>query len=203
MDDIYWHEAEDYEKRWDTYLAHTHRKFLGLIETEQNDVLLDLSGGTGLLAQELLEEKFPFSKLVINDPSPRMMEIAQNRLPEDNRLEYSHHRAEEIEKDVLFDRIFCLNAFHNYEKQQRVLGAISDHLNPAGRFYLLDWNREGYFRIINKIIDWSTSEVINTRSILECKKLLLDSGFEIKRSDRWHWRYWKFQFIEAQKTTSD
>lgn len=192
--------AKDYEDRWKKYLEHTHREFLSRLETNPNDIILDVSGGTGLLALTLIERKYPFGELVINDPSIQMLSIAQKRLEDQPKVSYSNYKAEFLPyENHTFDSIFCLNSFHFYHNHPQVLDLFFDILKPGGNLYLLDWNRSGWFKIVNQIISWSTSEHIKTQTLSEMKKLLQNAEFGIKSTDTWNWRYWKFLFLKVQK----
>lgn len=195
--------AAGYEAKWEKYLAHTHRAFVKHIETEADDIILDASGGTGMLARQLTEHDFSFKQVVVNDPSEEMLDIARKRLSDNPKVEFSNHPAEKLlfEKQQ-FDRIFCLNSFHFYADQQQVLNHFYALLKPDGKLYLLDWNREGYFRMVNLFIKWSGSEYIDTRSLPELKMMFQHSGFSIETSESWSWRYWRFMFIEGHKSQS-
>lgn len=193
-------QARGYEGKWNKYLEHTHGRFLERIKIRKGDQLMDLSGGTGLLAQELIEQGCPFGHLVLNDPSEQMLAIAQKRLGDYSDVSFTNFLAEDLpfEKNR-FDRIFCLNAFHFYPRQQKVLDHLYSILKPGGTLYLLDWNREGIFCMVNKMIEWFSSEYINTRSSNELRKMVGASGFEISSLEKWSWRYWRFLFLEACK----
>lgn len=198
--DTYDRQAEGYESRWAAYLEHTHSAFLDEIETKDDDVILDISGGTGLLAQKLVEGGYPFGHLVINDPSARMLDIARNRLAGYSKISFCSHRAEELPfEEQHFDRIFCLNSFHFYTHQQRVLDRCFNLLKPGGVFSLLDWNRAGTLRFVNKLFEWGTSEHIDTRTLSELRRMMEESGFVMGSSHPWSWRYWNFLFIEGRK----
>ncbi len=198
--EAYNRKASTYEKRWERYLHHTHKEFLKRIETGSGDTILDLSCGTGLLAREIIDRDFPFSKMVLNDPSENMLGIARQRLSHQANIDYTNYKVEGLQhEENQFDRIFCLNAFHFYSTQQQVTEKIYALLKPGGRFYILDWNRSGFFVIVNNIIRWTTSERINTKSLIEIKEMLQKSRFGITVSDEWNWRYWKFLFVEAKK----
>lgn len=193
-------KASKYESEWEEYLEHTHDVFLKHIETDENDLILDISAGTGLLAHKLVEQEYPFRKIIVNDPSENMLAIARERLSKSSKVRFSSYKAEECTfPDTHFNRIFCLNAFHFYSNQRAVLKKIRSLLPSHGKLYILDWNRAGFFRLVNQLIQWRTSEFINTRSMDELQKMLADNDFLIRKSQSWNWRYWKFLFIEAEK----
>lgn len=194
-------QANEYESRWKKYLAHTHHAFLSRIETDAGDKVIDISGGTGLLVRKLIDRDFPFEQAVVNDPSEEMLNVARNRLSDHPNITFTNNRAEELpyEEDH-FDRIFCLNAFHFYQNQQHVLNRLHRILKPGGKLYLLDWNRSGFFTMVNKMIQWSSNEFIDTRSLAEIRRMIRKSGFLLQNSEDWSWRYWKFLYIEAEKS---
>ncbi|MBN2732267.1 MAG: class I SAM-dependent methyltransferase [Balneolaceae bacterium] len=198
---VYNNRASFYEAKWKAYLNHTHKAFLRDIETTENDIILDVSGGTGLLAKMMIDKNHPFKQLVINDPSAGMLDIARKRLSNESNINFTNYSAEDLSFEANhFDRILCLNSFHFYTEQEDFLKRCYTMLRPDGKLYLLDWNRVGFFRVVNKIIKWSTSAHIATRSLIEYEHMLRQGGFAINKTDNWNWRYWKFFFVEAEKT---
>lgn len=193
-------KAERYEQKWQKYLDHTHRILLKNIKTDSSDIILDPSGGTGLLAQKLIEQNYSFEHFVVNDPSDEMLAIARQRLSSSPSVSFDNHKIQVLAyPHHNFSKIICLNSFHFYKKQQQVLNQFYNILKPGGKLYMLDWNREGFFRILNTLIRWSSSEYINTRSLPELQQMATDNKFDIKTSHSWNWRYWKFMFIEGTK----
>jgi len=142
----------------------------------------------------------PFRELFLNDPSQAMLDFARKRLEGHSGITFTNYTVEKMPfEEHTFDGVICLNAFHFYEGQEQVLKNFKRILKSGGRLYILDWNRSGFFRLINRIIKWSTTENINTRSLVETHDILKDSGFHISEQLDWNWRYWKFYFIEARK----
>jgi ubiquinone/menaquinone biosynthesis C-methylase UbiE len=197
-------QAHNYEKRWHSYLTHTHDKFLSRVTVKEGDRLLDTSCGTGLLASELIENQLPFGSLHLNDISDNMIAIAKDRLPNKAHIHYSQLPADQLDQlNETFDQIFCLNAFHHYENQVKVVHNFYQLLRKGGRAVILDWNRVGLFRPINRIIKKAVPEIINTRSEKEMTLLLSDAGFRILKQESWAYRFWRFYFIEGVKPDQD
>jgi len=193
-------KAARYEEKWEDYLTHTHGIFLDKIDSSDSDTLLDASSGTGLLAGEIIKRGMPFRELFLNDPSQAMLDFARKRLEGHPDITFTNYTVEKMPfGEHTFDGVICLNAFHFYTGQEKVLKNFKRILKSGGRLYILDWNRSGFFRLINRIIKWSTTENINTRSLVETHDILKDSGFHISEQLDWNWRYWKFYFIEARK----
>ena len=193
--------AANYERRWKKYLVHTHEAFLDRVRTTPHDRILDASGGTGLLARMLIERGYPFHDFIVNDPSDQQLNIARDRLAGMPRLDFSSFKAEQLPYEKgRFHRIFCLNSFHFYQDQQKVLDRFFHMLKSGGSLYVLDWNRTGWFKMVNRVIDWYSSEFINTRSLPELEEMFRLTGYNINESESWNWKYWKFLFIQGSKS---
>lgn len=193
-------KAAKYENKWENYLSHTHEFLLDKMETSPEERILDVSSGTGLLAREIIDKNLPFKKFVLNDPSPEMQKFARKRVGDHPNISFSNDTAEKLSfEENHFDKIICLNAFHFYSEQKTVLNQFKRLLKTGGTLYMLDWNRAGYFRIVNRIIKWFTTENINTRSLVETRNMLEACSFRIPDFKSWNWSYWKFFYIKAGK----
>jgi ubiquinone/menaquinone biosynthesis C-methylase UbiE len=158
-----------------------------------------VSAGTGVLATRIIKIAGPFRRLVLNDPSEKMLEQARYRLRKETAIEYSTHFAEELNKtEGRFDHILCLNSFHYYVDQPLALSHMRNLLKPDGTLWLQDWNRSGFFTVASKLIGWLSPEHINTRNLHEMKKLMSDAGFSIEQTDEWSYRWWKFLFMKGR-----
>lgn len=198
--DHYDNYAQEYEKKWQGYLKNTHATFLEalLSDIDEDDSILDASCGTGLLASQLLDKRVPFRELVLNDISPRMLGIARSRLPDDSRLSYTAWPAEDLQFDRnRFTKVISLNALHNYINPSVAVRNFKDVLTPDGRLYLLDWNRSGWFKLINSLISLTGTETINTLNLKEITKLLREHHFSIHYSEQWSYRYWRLFLVVA------
>ncbi|HLR26656.1 MAG TPA: class I SAM-dependent methyltransferase [Fodinibius sp.] len=197
---IYGKRADNYETRWSGYLTHTHQKFLAEVSIAPGEVILDLSCGTGLLAQHIIDRGDTFQKLVLNDISAKMQQYARNRLATQKDTVFTSFPAGSIDfPAAAFDKIFCLNAFHNYPNQPQVLNECYRSLKPGGALFVLDWNRSGGFRPINWLISKTGAEHINTRSASEMRTLLKKHSFSLSFTSEWYFRYWKFFYAIGKK----
>lgn len=192
--------AQEYEKRWQGYLNNTHTKLLEALlpDLKEDDRILDTSCGTGLLASQLLDKGAHFRELVLNDISPRMLGMAQSRLPNDSRLSFTAYSSSDLQfSDNRFTKVVCLNAFHNYDNPSVTMRQFKQVLTPDGRFYLLDWNRSGWFRLINTLMSWSGKETIHTWNLKEVTQMLREHHYDIEYTDQWHYQYWKLFLVVA------
>ena len=192
--------ADAYEARWSTYLAHTHRMFLAKVSIARRYVILDLSCVTGLLAKHIVGREDAFQKLVLNDISAEMQRYARDRLTAREDIAFTSFPAESISfPAAAFNKIFCLNAFHNYSNQSQVLDECYRSLKPGGSLFVLDWNRSGFFRPVNWLIVQTVPEHIDTRSASEMSDLLRKRSFHLSFISEWYFRYWKFFYFTAEK----
>ncbi|CAN5493262.1 hypothetical protein BH23BAC3_BH23BAC3_16060 [soil metagenome] len=191
--------SDNYDRSYSAYLHHTHDRLLNCMNILPGEKILDISCGTGILAEKLLM-RYSDIKLVLNDPSDGMLAIATDRLKAKDAVEFKGSNAEEINfEEGTFDRVICLNSFHYYADQKKVVRNIHDILKARGRVNILDWNRKGWFHLPNTIISLLSPENINTRSLAEMKCMLEKKHFEITLEQRWTFRFWKFYMIEAAK----
>ncbi|MCC5942946.1 MAG: class I SAM-dependent methyltransferase [Balneolaceae bacterium] len=171
------------------------------LKLHHKDEILDVSAGTGLLADMVMQKSGPFKRLVLNDPSEGMLAQAKYLLRHHTKeIEFTSHFSENLPfEDASFTQIICLNSFHYYVDQKAVMAHFSRLLKPGGTLWLLDWNRVGLFKAAIFLIDLLSPEHINTRTLDETKKLCEEHGFTVKDEDRWRFRIWNFFFLKCER----
>ena len=119
------------------------------------DLLLDYSGGTGILAERLLAELpgLPFGILIV-DASPKFLRVALDKLGADDRMGFRLIRyldagrrlqtlQEALEPPLLergVDAIASTNAIHLYSDLDDTLASWRQLLRPAGRIHVQSGN---------------------------------------------------------------
>lgn len=197
----YSNNARDYEQKWQKYLSHTSAKLLEHFQSTGDYHILDVSAGTGFFENRMIEKKMPFSRITLNDVSEGMLEIAQDRFSNREDFSFSKNPVENLSfESSTFNAVISLNSFHNYKNKQKALSEIYRVMKPGGRLYLLDWNRKGFFRIINFFIKLFAKELIITLSKEKVKEQLQSASFEIKLAEEWKFSYWNFFLYVAEKT---
>jgi ubiquinone/menaquinone biosynthesis C-methylase UbiE len=165
-----------------------------------NDEVLDISAGTGLLAEEIAIQFGPLKRIVLNDPSKNMLAEAKYRLRYVKNVEFTSFFAEELSfEENSFSNIVCLNSFHYYTNQPGVVEQLMRMLKPGGTLYLLDWNRKGFFIFVSAAIKLWSKEHIHSRSFEELKKLLTEHGFMLRKHKEWRYWWWNFCFLKCSK----
>lgn len=187
-----------YDKQYDAYLKHTHQKMLKELSLSKEDDVLDVSGGTGILAEAIIKKFGPFRRLVVNDPSTGMLEQSKYRLRYQKGVEFTSDFSEKLSfRDDEFSQIICMNAFRYYEDHAAVLKHFRRLLRPGGRLWILSWDRTGYFKLVNQVMTRLSGQQMNTRTLEEMKELLETAGFTVTQEARWNYRWWKLFFIKA------
>lgn len=192
-------QALQYDKTWRAYLDNTHNHLLEVFETHPDDKILDVSAGTGILAQHIAHTK-DYEELVVNDISSKMLSVAKGKVGSAPKIKFNNSAVRDLDfPPAFFDRIVSMNSFHYYPDQQGALQKVEELLKPGGYFYLLDWNRSGFFRWVSRIIEFWTEENIQTRSLEEAVSMLKHQKFEIQYTEAWSFRYWKLFLIVGRK----
>ena len=119
------------------------------------DVLLDYSGGTGILAERLLAELGERQvRILIVDASPKFLRVALDKLGSDERVAFrairylkNERRLETVHEvvDVAvlergFDAVSATNAIHLYHDLEGTLRSWREALRPGGRVFVQSGN---------------------------------------------------------------
>ena len=191
--------SEKYDRKYNAYLNHTHMRLCDELPDLTGDRVLDISGGTGRLAEEIIKN-YSGVDYVLNDPSEGMRSVAMARFERNSSVTFSKDTAEDLSfPSKSFDRVLCLNSFHYYGDQDLALKNMHEVLKKNGTLHVLDWNLEGWFHLPNAIIAALTPENINTKSVEEAREMMAANGFNIMKMQTWSYRFWKFYLIEAAK----
>ena len=120
-----------------------HKRLLEYVELPENPNVLDLGCGTGRLLNRLATE-FPSLYGTGLDLSKEMLRQARERKKYRKRLIFVTGNAESLPFiEGQFDAVFNTISFLHYPNPDRVFSEVSRVLRPQGRFYLVDYIREG------------------------------------------------------------
>lgn len=105
---------------------------LGLADIKEDEKILDLATGTGILIPYLLERD-PKSITAI-DISPKMIEIAQGKLDQNN-IEYKSVDFYDFDGGD-YDLVVCYQAYPHFKKKKEFIEKLANVLKPGGRFII-------------------------------------------------------------------
>lgn len=137
-------EYEEYDKNVRDVLPNyeeMNKKVVEEVKLDGRELdILDLGVGTGQTARELLE-KYPKSKVTGIDLSPKMLEMAKNRLIKfSNRLKFIEADIIDFEPSRKYDACVAVLSVHhlNQKEKQQLFSKIFNSLNKKGIFVIGD-----------------------------------------------------------------
>jgi len=183
------------EHGWYRNLDPTVESLVGALAS--GDILLDYSGGTGILAERLLA-RLPDAEIgtLIVDASPKFLRVALDKLGEDERVAFRLLRylkdarrlqtVQEAVDELLvergFDAIASTNAIHLYYDLDETLRSWREALRPGGGAFVQSGNigvpelPEGAWIIDETVaaIDAAATEIVRTDDRYEAYRAGLD-----------------------------
>ncbi len=144
---------------------------LSQIKPQKKDLVLDLAGGTGFIANKIRSH---VNRVVVLDSSQPMLKQA----PQNEHIHLCVGNAQKIPfSDSSFDCVICTDALHHIKRIKSVILEIKRVLKPGGRVFILEFDIKGIkgflFWLFEKIyID--NSEFIKPDQL---KNLMKESGF--------------------------
>ena len=146
----------------------------------RGDVLVDYSGGTGILAKRLLDRLGEKDVgIVIVDSSPKFLRLSLEKFREEPRMAFRRirflreegrlERVDEVLGEAMLHRgvdgVISTNAIHLYFDLQETLSAWRSVLRPSGRVFIQSGNIENRDLPDDEWIIDETVEVIHHRAI--------------------------------------
>ncbi len=193
--------AHFYDERWKGYLEATHRVAIELLDPTPNDVILDASGGTGLLAEQIITKLGNKGQIFIIDISDEMLELAKNRLKQYENITTGLQNVHELDFDHnYFSKIVNVSSFHYYSDPQEVLSNFHRILKRNGVLVLVDWCRDSFhFKILDLFMRLFNKTYIRTYSSKEFRLLVEESKFKIEKVSRFTHGLWSLIGVKAIK----
>ncbi len=160
-------EGEHARRLYQDVLAEVRRAVAGRLAPR----LLDLGCGTGALAALVLEG-VPGARLSCVDLSPRMTEVARERLGD--RADVLLCDAERLPfRDGSFDAAWCNDSFHHYPDPERAAFQVWRVLAPGGTFIIGDaWQPAPARAIMNAWMPYSREGDVRIYSEAELRRIL-------------------------------
>lgn len=107
------------------------REVLARLELDGDETVLDAGCGSGRVTRLLLE-RLPRGRVIGIDASPSMIEVAEEALGDDQRVELRVGDLAELELDREVDAIFSNATFHWILDHQRLFDRLAAALRPGG-----------------------------------------------------------------------
>jgi SAM-dependent methyltransferase len=146
------------------------------ISLKNNDVLIDLGTGPGLLPLEIAK-RFPGAKVIGIDLSEKMIEIANKNKMRDGRTRGTEFRvmdAGALEfNDNSLDMVISTGAMHHWKDPAKIINEVYRCLKPGAEAWIYD----GYGNATNEAIAQSVRPVIPGTPRCLIRRILGVHGF--------------------------
>jgi len=196
----YDHLAEQYDRRWRSYLEATLNAVLETVDFQGDEDVLDVPCGTGELEQRLLAD-WPDLGITGVDISKGMLAQAMEK-DEASQVRWVEADVTKLPlPDQSFDCVICANSFHYFRTPNEALSAFHSVLRPGGRLILLDWCDDYWACKMCSLWSRFTDKDFNrTYSLKACVELVEEHGFEIDRSRRFRINFpWGLLLVECRR----
>ncbi|MBN2041145.1 MAG: methyltransferase domain-containing protein [Spirochaetes bacterium] len=113
------------------------KRAFDLIELRENDTVLDVGCGNGILFKNILKRTGPGGRLTALDSSCTMLARAKEIHAEYGNIDYINKPVEQADfGDGSFDAILCFAVFPHIDDKNRALHLFSRILKKPGRLYI-------------------------------------------------------------------
>jgi ubiquinone/menaquinone biosynthesis C-methylase UbiE len=129
-------EAKVYDQEHPEILAGDHDWYLDKLRQNcgnggsETKKILDFGCGTGFIGNILIQNSFPFTKLVCLDSSEEMLEGARKKLNDTPNVSFV--RSLEEVRGETFDVITINSVLHHFPDPRTLLASLENHLEPGG-----------------------------------------------------------------------
>jgi len=190
--------ARVYDTKWKGYLNSTHKKALKLLHPSKKDVVLEVSGGTGLFTSKYVKK---VKRVSMIDISPEMLKIAKKRLKDYKNVKINLGSADSLKfKSYSFDKVVNNSAFHHYDKPNKVILEFNRVLKLKGKLIIIDWcNNPLYFKLFDLFLKLFHKSYVGSYTTKEITNLLVKNNFKIEKIVRWNLGLWSLMGIRAKK----
>lgn len=193
--------ASIYDVKWKGYLRSTHDVAIQILDPKPNDVILDASGGTGLLAEQIINLIGSESKITIVDISEKMLNIAKQKLKKYHNIKILQNNVHKLSfNSKSFSKVLSVSALHYYSNPKKAVSEFYRVLQSNGSLILIDWCRDTfYFKIFDRVNRIINKHHVSTYTSKDLKYLLVNAGFKVDNVVKWSHGLWPLIGIKASK----
>ncbi|MBI4641104.1 MAG: class I SAM-dependent methyltransferase [Candidatus Tectomicrobia bacterium] len=182
--------ADDYDRRWSSYVTATLRETLYRLELGSSDRLLDVGCGTGALLSTVRRVN-PTVTIIGVDLVPEMLSIARGKLGADVPLAAANAEYLPFHPST-FDVVVSTSSFHYWLQPTAGLSEIARVLRPGGRLVITDWC-DDYLacRLCDLVLRLVDPAHHRSYGLKECEQWLEACGYKVSAIERykinWLW----------------
>lgn len=171
--DIY---AGVYDRWMKTFHFYKPETIIKHLKPKKNDIILDIGGGTGYLANKISDR---CKKVIVLDSSSKMLE--QTKKYKKRNLTVRKADALSIPyKNNYFDAVLFIDSLHHIKKIDAALKEARRVLKKNGRIIILEFTRETFLGKYVQFLDWLFIEKVRFLNPEELREKCLKAGFKGK-----------------------
>jgi len=193
----YAREATEYERRWRSYLEATIEPTILALGARDEERILDLGCGTGLLLRRLGDRE-PAVRAWGVDLSADMLRVATDRRPA-LRLAAADAHQLPFQNDA-FDAVVSSSSMHHWARPDEVLLEIARVLRPGGRVVITDWADDfAVTHALSLILRVTDRSHVRTYNSKRARTMMERAGFRVLGCSvyREGWK-WGFMTLSAE-----
>lgn len=174
----YRHLADNYDDFLvysDEFVRTLSSKMVDKLKLQPGDRLVDLGGGTGIFAKDILKQVPLEQPVVLVDPFPEMLAYA-----------HDHPGIECVEADALgfseqprrYDKVLMKEAVHHVEERARLFANLYERLSDGGILLLVHIPPKIDYPLFDKALERSLTWHADPDELC---RLLAEAGFKVER----------------------
>jgi len=175
-------DYDDYLHYSDEFVRSLTSKMMRCLDLQEDDVLVDLGGGTGMYSVDILAQVPLRHPVILVEPFAEMLANAPRDVP-----------IECVQRDALafsaeprrYDKVLMKEAVHHVEDQPALFANLHGRLSPGGRLLLVHVPPQLDYPLFEAALQRSLTWHADPRRVVE---LLREAGFAVER-DRLDYRH--------------
>ena len=187
MSYLFKYYSKQYDKFMKIFNLDKNKEIVKVLKDINNLEILDIGGGTGTLADTLINLG---ANVTILDPEIKMTNIAKEK---NNKVNILNGYLTNVGlNDELFDLIIMRDSFHHIEDKEETLKECKRLLNNKGKIFIYEFDKTNIITKLIYIFERSCFEKVKMLSKNEMKKLAskyFNNG-EIIEISSYEYIYW-------------
>lgn len=169
---------------------------------EDDEQVLDLGSGTGLLVGQIESE---LEEAILMDGSREMLRVARRNSRGDTHVQARFQELENIFKDNTFDTVASNYALHYAENPVETVNSIYNKLKSGGKLILEDssqekWHKsEFYTQLMNELRP--NREQVDRENYFDINQILSESDFQNYETDTEEYKLQNNDFLKIIEGT--
>ncbi|QPJ61014.1 MAG: methyltransferase domain-containing protein [Candidatus Nitronauta litoralis] len=150
------------------------KKMIQMLDLKNNDVFVDLGGGTGMYTKDILEQVDLKTPAILVDPFAEMLGQADSH-PQIECKQHDGLAFSELKGD--YDKVLMKEAVHHVQDKSRLFGNLFERLLPGGKLLLVHVPPELDYPIFEKALERARNWHADPEDL---RRSLFETGFQVE-----------------------